>query len=66
MSPITSKVFSSYYGDVGIVNGLVVRTNKDGNTVDKTVFTDVFVYRDGRWQAINAQENAIKNVDKSQ
>ncbi len=52
------------YGDVGIVNGLVVTTNKDGNTVDKTVFTDVFVYRDGRWQAINAQENVVRKVDK--
>jgi hypothetical protein len=52
------------YGDVGIVNGLVVTTNKDGNTVNKTVFTDVFVYRDGRWQAINAQENEVKKVDK--
>jgi hypothetical protein len=54
------------YGDVGIVNGLVVTTNREGNTVNKTVFTDVFVYRDGRWQAVNAQENAVKNVDKAQ
>jgi Domain of unknown function (DUF4440) len=53
------------YGDVGIVNGLVVATDKDGNTIDKTVFTDVFVYRGGRWQAINAQENAVIKVDKS-
>jgi hypothetical protein len=52
------------YGDVGIVNGLVVTTNKQGNTVDKSVFTDVFFYRDGRWQAVNAQENVTK-VDKS-
>ena len=52
------------YGDVGIVNGLVVTTNKDGNTVDKTVFTNVFVYRAVRWQAVNAQENAVRNVDK--
>ena len=49
------------YGDVGIVNGLVVTTNKDGNSAGKTVFTDVFVYRDGRWQAINAQENAVQS-----
>ena len=48
------------YGDVGIVNGLVVTTNMDGTTAGKTVFTDVFVYRDGRWQAINAQENAVQ------
>jgi hypothetical protein len=51
------------YGDVRVVNGLVVRTNKGGNTVDKTVFTDVFVYRDGRWQAVNAQENVVRKVD---
>jgi Domain of unknown function (DUF4440) len=53
------------YDDVGIVNGLVVTTNKDGNTVDKSVFTDVFVYRDGQWQAVNAQENAVTKGDKS-
>ena len=49
------------YGNVGIVNGLVVTTNKDENTVGKTVFTDVFVYRDGHWQAVNAQENAVQS-----
>jgi len=49
------------YGDVGIVNGLVVTNNKEGDTVGKTVFTDVFIYRDGRWQAINAQENAVQS-----
>jgi hypothetical protein len=48
------------YGDVGIVNGLVVTNNKEGNTAAKTVFTDVFIYRDGRWQAINAQENGVQ------
>jgi len=51
------------YGDVGIVNGLVVATNRDENVVRKTVFTDVFVYRDGRWQAINAQENAVQSSE---
>ena len=49
------------YGDVGIVDGLVITINKDGNSAGKTVFTDVFVYRDGRWQAINAQENAVQS-----
>lgn len=48
------------YGDVGIVNGSVVATNKNGDIAAETVFTDVFVYRDGRWQAINAQENAVQ------
>ncbi|HET9792603.1 MAG TPA: nuclear transport factor 2 family protein [Candidatus Angelobacter sp.] len=45
------------YGTAGIVNGMVVATDKAGAVVKKTVFTDVFAYRDGGWQAVNAQEN---------
>ena len=53
------------YGDVGVVNGLVVTTSKKKDTVDKSIFTDVLVYRDGRCQAVNAQENAVTKSDKS-
>ena len=43
------------YGTVGIVNGIVVETS--GSTLlRRTLFTDVFAYRDGKWQAVNAQE----------
>lgn len=42
------------YGEVGIVNGMVVAT-RVGST-RRTLFTDVFAYRDGRWQAVSAQE----------
>jgi Domain of unknown function (DUF4440) len=52
------------YGDVGIVNGLVIMTNDKGEEVRRTVFTDVFVYRDQRWQAINAQENEIRRLER--
>src|SRR5215475_5104970 len=66
-SPDLTKHFEGLqvrvYGNVGIVNGLVVTANKDGNAAGKTVFTDVFVYRDGRWQAINAQENAMQSPE---
>jgi Domain of unknown function (DUF4440) len=49
------------YGDVGIVNGAVVAAGqegaaKSGQGARKTLFTDVFVYRDGTWQAVSAQE----------
>ncbi len=47
------------YGDVGLVTGLVVTTEGDGRE-DRSVFTDVFVRRNGRWQAVNAQENAVQ------
>jgi Domain of unknown function (DUF4440) len=54
------------YGDVGIVNGTVVMGDEYGKKVNKTVFTDVFAYRDGRWQAINAQENQVEGPPKSE
>ena len=43
------------YHDAGIVNGIVVATDAAGK-VRKTIFTDVFALRNGKWRAINAQE----------
>ena len=48
------------YGNVGIVNGIVIASDEHGKEIDRTIFTDIFVYRDGRWQAVNAQENAVR------
>jgi hypothetical protein len=42
------------YGEAGIVNGAVIETTEHGEC--KTLFTDVFVYRHGNWQAVSAQE----------
>ncbi len=42
------------YGNVGVVNGVVLATGS-GQT-RRTLFTDVFAYRDGKWQAVSAQE----------
>ena len=42
------------YGEAGIVNGAVIDTTEHGER--KTLFTDVFAYRDGKWQAVSAQE----------
>ena len=50
------------YGDVGIVNGIVVTSDERGQDVDRTIFTDVFAYREGRWQAVNAQENRVEKL----
>ncbi len=43
------------FGSAGVVNGIVVATDPAGKA-RKTMFTDVFAYRDGKWQAVNAQE----------
>ena len=42
------------YGGAGIVNGVVIAKTEHGER--KTLFTDVFAYRDGKWQAVSAQE----------
>jgi hypothetical protein len=47
------------YGDVGVVNGLVLTTDEQGHELERSIFTDVFVRRNGHWEAINAQENAV-------
>ncbi len=46
------------YGEVGIVNGAVIKTTESGER--KTLFTDVFAYRNGKWQAVTAQELPAK------
>ena len=51
------------YGDVAIVNGSVVAADDSGKELDRTMFTDVFVFRDGRWQAVNAQENEVRRSE---
>jgi hypothetical protein len=50
------------YGNIAIVNGTVIASDANGKELDRTAFTDVFAYRDGRWQAINAQENQIRTT----
>jgi hypothetical protein len=47
------------YEDTGVVNGMVSASDESGKEVGRTVFTDVFAYRRGRWQAVNAQENEV-------
>ena len=42
------------YGEAGIVNGTVIKATDHGER--KTLFTDVFAYRNGKWQAVSAQE----------
>ena len=42
------------YGEAGIVNGAVIQTTQNGKR--KSLFTDVFARRDGKWQAVSAQE----------
>ena len=44
------------YGDVAIATGIVSTIHDSGAKANRTAFTDVFVRRDGKWLAVNAQE----------
>jgi ketosteroid isomerase-like protein len=44
------------YGEVAYVRGIGVRV-ENGGPAGKTRFTDIFVYRDGRWQCVAGHES---------
>ena len=44
--------------NVAVANGTVVTSSANGKIV-KTLFTDVFAYRNGTWPAVNAQETPL-------
>jgi hypothetical protein len=44
------------YGEVAIAMGIVSTIHDSGTKAKRTAFTDVFVRRDGKWLAVNAQE----------
>lgn len=47
------------YGNTAIARGVVVTVDGKGVTLSRNLFTDVFLKRDGPWQAVSAQENAV-------
>lgn len=48
------------YGDLAYVRGVNQVTDPSGKPLAKVRFTDIFVYREGRWQAVAGQETFIK------
>ncbi len=48
------------YQKTAIVRGINIVTDQSGRILTRIRFTDVFIYRDGRWQAVAAQETEIK------
>jgi ketosteroid isomerase-like protein len=48
----------------GYVRGLNEVVDPDGNVVARVRFTDVFIYRDRRWQAILAHESLISEASR--
>ncbi len=53
---------SAMSGTVVNLNGIVMTSNENGKEIGRNVFTDVFMYRNGRWQAINGQETDVRKM----
>jgi ketosteroid isomerase-like protein len=51
-----SNVNAHVDGDVAVVRGVNTLMRPDGKVIAAVDFTDMFKYRDGRWQAVTAQE----------
>ena len=47
------------YGHAGFVRGLNRVVDSSGKVVASVLFTDFFVYRNGRWQAVAGQETTV-------
>ena len=47
------------YGATALARGVVTTTDSRGRAIRKLLFTDVFVKRAGKWQAVSAQENPV-------
>ena len=50
------------YGDFGYIRGLATATDAQGKLLGRVRFTDIYVYRDGRWQAVAAHESMLSGT----
>ena len=56
-----SELHARVYGDFGYVRGAGVALTP-GRPPRKTRFTDIFVYRDGRWQCVAGHESRFPHA----
>jgi ketosteroid isomerase-like protein len=55
-----SEMHAHVYGEFAYVRGLGITKRDDGMPAWKSRFTDVFVYRDGRWQCVAGHESHVR------
>ena len=48
--------------DVGYIRGLATAINAQGKIVARVRFTDVYVYREGRWQCVAGHESMLSEA----
>lgn len=59
-----SELRAHIEGDSGFTRGLATLVDETGKVKARVRFTDVFVYRDGRWQALAGQETLLGEASR--
>jgi len=54
-----SDMHAHVYGDAGYIRGVATALATDGRPKAIVRFTDVYVYRDGRWQCVAGHESEL-------
>jgi hypothetical protein len=54
-----TEIHAQVHGDFGYIRGLATAVDAQGKVLVKVRFTDIYVYRDGRWQAVAAHESIL-------
>jgi hypothetical protein len=54
-----SELQPHIYREIGYIRGLATLLNPDGSARAQVRFTDIYIYRDGRWQALAGQETLV-------
>jgi ketosteroid isomerase-like protein len=57
-----SELRAHIEGNVGFTRGLATLIDASGRIVARVRFTDIFTYRDGRWQAIAGHESLLSEA----
>jgi ketosteroid isomerase-like protein len=51
-------------GDIGYIRGLATLVDAEGKVRARVRFTDIYLYREGRWQAVAGQESLVSEDKK--
>ena len=55
-----SELHAHVQGDSGYIRGLASAVDAQGKVLFKVRFTDIYAYRDGRWQCVAGHESVVK------
>jgi ketosteroid isomerase-like protein len=59
-----SEMHAHVEGNFGFTRGLATLVDASGKVVARVRFTDVFTYRDGRWQALLGHESLLSEASR--